>query len=107
GLAREQREHALAVADVEAHVREAAQRGDEPIARARRVAARAEEVGAHVVVDAHDLEAEGVEELRGLRSDEATASGHEDAHAWASTLPRRTETQKRRPPHVGQLPPPL
>ena len=65
-----------------------------------RVAAGAEEVGSHVVVDAVHVEAEAVEELHRLGPDQPGAAGDEDLHVrtagtrtgrtWLGTLPTRS-----------------
>ena len=67
-------------------------RGSQPFEVPRGVAVGAEEIAAHVVVDAVHLPSLAVEVRDGLRADETTTAGHKDcacAH-WNRTRTRRS-----------------
>ena len=70
----------LPVTDVDRVVRVVTAPCLEPLPVPRGVALGAEEVGAHVVVDSVDREAQTIEELDRLRADQARAAGHEHLH---------------------------
>jgi hypothetical protein len=75
------------VADVQIGVPVAAHRGFQPLPVPSRATRRSEEVPAHVVVDADDVEALRGEERRRFRSDEAGRAGDDgDRHNYAPCL---------------------
>jgi hypothetical protein len=73
-----------AVADVEGLVAEAFAGFFQPLAIPGGVALGTEKIGAHVVVDAEDVEAKVVKEDDGFGSDEAAAAGDQYFHENAS-----------------------
>jgi hypothetical protein len=78
----EERVHALAVADVQRAMAKARQRRVQLPGVPFRGSLGAEEVGAHVVVDAHHVEALRMEKPRGFAADQARGPGNDDdAHS--------------------------
>ena len=93
----EQRQHAVAVADVELAVLEARRDCFQPLEIPARVALGAEEFAPHVVVHADDRVALPVEILDGLRADQPAASGNQNVlHPCNSSYILR-------PKHVGHV----
>ncbi len=79
----------LTVADIQLVVRKVSSLATETLQVPRRIAIKAEEGPAHIVVDAVDLPAQLIEEHDGLGPNEAAASRHNDS------------LHVRRPPFTG------